>query len=90
MNRARQPVIRLKTEVFVDHCRRHGANDSRERANLVGIHRATVERVEDHKIGAGERVIRRSLEAFPDLKFEDLFEFPAESEAETGPEQVAA
>ena len=67
-------TIRLRAEKFRQHARKRGLKSDSASATYLGLNRSTVLRILNEEMGPGERMIAASLAAFPDLKFDDLFE----------------
>lgn len=74
MQQATEPVLRVRVEQLRRHASRLGLLTDSALANHLGISQATIWRMLNGTIKPGERIIARALAAFPDLKFEDLFE----------------
>ena len=67
------PQVRLRVAEFLKHTKARGLHSALARATFIGVHHATVGRIEGGE-RCGERFIAQVLAAFPQLKFEDLFE----------------
>jgi DNA-binding XRE family transcriptional regulator len=67
------PQVRLRVSEFEKHSKARGLSNALARARFIGVHHATVGRIERGE-RCGERFIAQVLAAFPDKKFEDLFE----------------
>jgi hypothetical protein len=74
MHSTPEPAIRLRTEQFQRHSRLHGLDTDTAKAACLGISRSTWYRILNGDMAPGERFMARALAAFPELKFEDLFE----------------
>lgn len=72
--RGGEKTIRLRLAEFDDHCTSLGLDTDTARANAIGVKHSTVGRIWVGEIAPGERFIAGVLAAFPDKKFEDLFE----------------
>ncbi|WP_433465742.1 hypothetical protein [Spirillospora sp. CA-128828] len=68
------PRIALRVDEFSQACRAAGLDNSTARAKRLGIRHTTVSRAERGRTDPGVRFIAAALTAFPDRKFEDLFE----------------
>jgi DNA-binding XRE family transcriptional regulator len=64
--------VELRLDRFREHAKRRGLHNALARAKFIGVHHATVGRIENGD-RCGERFIAQVLAAFPELKFEDLF-----------------
>jgi len=72
---ASEPVLRLRVEQLQKHAKRLGVDPSNQAiARHLRISRTTVKRMMSGELAPGERIIAKTLTAFPDLKFDDLFE----------------
>lgn len=70
-----EPVLRLRAGQLQMHARRLGVDPNNQAiARYLRLSRTTVKRMLSGELAPGERVIARTLAAFPDLKFDDLFE----------------
>lgn len=65
--------VHLRLSQFHRHSKTRGLSSAHARAKFIGVHHATVGRIESGD-RCGERFIAQVLAAFPNLKFEDLFE----------------
>jgi hypothetical protein len=74
MHSKSEPELRLRAKQFEIHSRAIGLETDRARAAHLGVSHTTVARIVAGDIRPGERFIARVLAAFPDSKFEDLFE----------------
>jgi hypothetical protein len=75
MQVASKPVLRLRVGQLQKHARRLGLDPNNQAiATHLGVSRTTVKRMLSGELAPGERFIARTLAAFPDLKFDDLFE----------------
>lgn len=66
--------IELRFSELDCHLKQRNLLGAHERAQFIGVHRSTLERLEDGTCLPSDRFIAHVLAAFPDLKFEDLFE----------------
>jgi hypothetical protein len=72
---AESPEVRLRLSEFLKHTKARGLHNALGRATFIGVHHATVGRIEkDPKHCCGERFIAQVLAAIPEATFEDLFE----------------
>jgi hypothetical protein len=76
MHRTDSPgsAIRLRVEQLRRHAAKDGLASDRAVAERLGVSHTTVMRAISGDIAPGEKLIAATLAAFPDLKFEDLFE----------------
>ena len=70
------PAIRLRVAEFRRRARRDGLTADGEIAARIGVHRITVSRMLKGEITPGQTFIAAVLAAFPEKRFEDLFEVP--------------
>lgn len=70
-------VIRLRTDRMNEIAAARGLASDAARAQHIGVDRSTYSRVIRGEVIPGERFIAECLRAFPDLKFDDLFELTA-------------
>lgn len=75
--------VKLRVTQFRQYSKRRGLNSALARAQHVGVHHATVGRIEKGTTIPSERFIAQVLTAFPEAKFEDLFEIAEEGEDTT-------
>lgn len=69
------PVLLLRTEEFLRHCTEEaGLRNRADIARHLGVSRPNVTRLLDGANRPGTALIARTLAAFPEAKFEDLFE----------------
>lgn len=72
---AESPEVRLRLSEFLKHTKARGLHNALARANFIGVHHATVGRIEKSETHTvGERFIAQVLAAIPEAAFEDLFE----------------
>jgi len=67
-------VIRLRLDRIDEIAIARGLTTDTARAERIGVERSTYSRVRTGEIQPGPRFIAGCLRAFPDLRFEDLFE----------------
>lgn len=68
------PAVALRVGPLVKYRRKSGLSDDGKLAKAMRMHRITVSRVVSGEMQPGAKFIAGALTAFPDLKFEDLFE----------------
>lgn len=73
-NKTQASAIRLRAEQLRQHAAKDGLSSDRAVAERLGVSHTTVMRALSGDIAPGEKLIAATLAAFPDLKFEDLFE----------------
>jgi hypothetical protein len=83
-NELSDPVIRLRGGQLRRHAGRIGLDSDRAVAERLGVSHTTVMRALSGDIAPGERLIAATLAAFPDLRFEDLFEVVEGKSAASG------
>jgi transcriptional regulator with XRE-family HTH domain len=69
-----EATLRLRKDQLWRHAKGYKVTTERELAEHLRISPTTVWRLLRGDIGPGERLIAAALVAFPDLRFEDLFE----------------
>ena len=74
MHSSESATIKLRAEKFRQHARQRGLKSDSASATYLGLNRSTVLRILAGDQVPGERMIAASLAAFPELKFDDLFE----------------
>jgi hypothetical protein len=74
-------AIRLRTEQFRRRARLHGLDTDTALAAHLGINRSTLFRMLNGDAAPGEKFMAQVLAAFPELRFEDLFEVVESSAA---------
>ena len=70
-------VVRLRTDRIDEIATARGLATDSARARRIGVDKSTYSRVIRGEVAPGERFIAECLRAFPDLKFDDLFEVTA-------------
>jgi hypothetical protein len=68
------PTVVLRTGPLVKHRKKSGLVDDTRLASAMRMHRTTVTRVVAGEMRPGVAFIAGALTAFPDLRFDDLFE----------------
>lgn len=74
MHSTRKPVIRLRQKEWERRMKVKELATPNARADRLGFNRTTVVRIERGETKPGHEFIAAVLNAFPDVRFEDIFE----------------
>ena len=73
--------VKLRWPVLKSLLEQRNLHEINERAQFLGVHRTTMERLQTGACLPSDRFIALALTAFPDRRFEDLFELSVEGKA---------
>jgi DNA-binding XRE family transcriptional regulator len=79
MQQAARPTIKLRGNRLRVQARKLGITSDTALADHLGVARTTVVRMYKGDLTPGENFIAAALTAFPDLRFEDLFQVTGRS-----------